>query len=89
MFERILLGVGRRLVVPEWLFRPMVGRDAKKLAKRSKLEPDQRRIQHFAVREITHHAVVRDGEMGHRVFQGGPQSPASTSARPPFHSTLR
>ena len=53
MFERILLGVGRRMVpVPECLFRPMVQRDTKKLAKRPALEPDQRRIQHFAVREI-------------------------------------
>jgi hypothetical protein len=38
--------------VPEWLFRPMVNRDAKKLAKRPVLEPDERRVQHFAVREI-------------------------------------
>jgi len=53
MFERILLGVGRRMVpVPEWLFRPMVKRDTKKLARRQGLEPDQRRVQHFAVREI-------------------------------------
>jgi len=53
VFERVLLGVGRRMVpVPEWLFRPMVGRDAKRLARRRALEPDQRRVQHFAVREI-------------------------------------
>lgn len=53
MFERILLGVGQRMVpVPEWLFQPMVKRDAKKLARRPDLEPDQRRVQHFAVREI-------------------------------------
>ena len=53
MFERILLGLGQRMVpVPEALFRPMVRRDAKKLAKRPALEPDQRRVQHFAVREI-------------------------------------
>ena len=53
MFERVLLGVGQRMVpVPEWLFRPMVNRDAKKLAKRPALEPDERRVQHFAVREI-------------------------------------
>lgn len=53
MFERILLGVGRHMVpVPEWLFRPMVSRDARRLAKRSALEPDERRVQHFAVREI-------------------------------------
>jgi len=53
MFERVLLGVGRRMIpVPEWLFRPMVNRDAKKLASRPALEPDQRRVQHFAVREI-------------------------------------
>jgi hypothetical protein len=38
--------------VPECLFRPMVQRDARKLARRPKLEPDQRRVQHFAVREI-------------------------------------
>jgi hypothetical protein len=53
VFERILLGVGRRMVpVPEWLFRPMVRRDAKKLAKRPTLEPDERRVQYLAVREI-------------------------------------
>ena len=53
MFERVLLGVGRRMVpVPEVLFRPMVRRDANKLAKRPDLEPKQRRVQHFAVREI-------------------------------------
>ena len=38
--------------VPEALFMPMVRRDANKLAKRSELEPDERRLQHFAVREI-------------------------------------
>ena len=53
MFERVLLGVGKRMVpVPECLFRPMVKRDANKLAKRPALEPDERRVQHFAVREI-------------------------------------
>lgn len=53
MFERILLGVGRRMVpVPEWLFARMVQRDAGKLAKRPALKPDERRAQHFAVREI-------------------------------------
>jgi hypothetical protein len=53
MFDRILLGVGQRMVpVPEWLFKPMVKRDTKKLARRPDLEPDQRRVQHFAVREI-------------------------------------
>jgi hypothetical protein len=53
MFNRILLGVGQRMIpVPEWLFRPMVNRDANKLAKRPVLEPNQRRVQHFAVREI-------------------------------------
>jgi len=53
MFGRVLLGVGRRMVpVPEVLFRPMVRRDANKLAKRSCLETDERRVQHFAVREI-------------------------------------
>jgi len=30
----------------------MVQRDAKKLSKRPALDPDQRRVQHFAVREI-------------------------------------
>jgi len=38
--------------VPEWLFRPMVQRDANKLERRPVLEPDERRVQHFAVREI-------------------------------------
>ncbi len=38
--------------VPEWLFRRMVRHDVKKLAKRPPLGPDQRRVQHFAVREI-------------------------------------
>jgi len=53
VFEKVLLGVGRRMVpVPEALFKPMVERDAKKLAKRRDLEPDERRVQHFAVREI-------------------------------------
>lgn len=53
MFERILFGVGRHMVpVPEWLFRPMVQRDANKLERRPVLEPDERRVQHFAVREI-------------------------------------
>ena len=53
MFERILLGVGRRaLPVPEFLFRKMVGRDVGKMARRPGLDPDERRLQHFAVREI-------------------------------------
>ena len=53
MFERVLLGVGRRMVpVPEWIFQPMIRRDIRKMAKRPPLEPDQRRVQHFAVREI-------------------------------------
>jgi len=53
MFERVLLGVGRRMVpVPEFLFNPMVRRDANKLARRRELEPDERRVQNFAVREI-------------------------------------
>ena len=53
MFERVLLGVGKRMVpVPEFVFRPMVKRDAGKLARRRPLEPDERRAQHFAVREI-------------------------------------
>jgi hypothetical protein len=53
MIERVLLGVGRHMVpVPEWVFRPMVNRDANKLSKRPALEPDERRVQHFAVREI-------------------------------------
>jgi hypothetical protein len=38
--------------VPELLFRGMVRRDAKKLAKVSGLEPNERRVHHFAVREI-------------------------------------
>ena len=40
------------LPVPEWLFRPLVSRDAKRLAKRPALKPDERRVHHFAVREI-------------------------------------
>jgi hypothetical protein len=53
MFERILLGVGRRMVpVPELLFRRLVDRDAGKLGKRPPLDPEQRRVHHFAVREI-------------------------------------
>jgi hypothetical protein len=53
MFERILLGVGRRMVpVPECLFRSMARRDTRKLARVSSLEPNERRVQHFAVREI-------------------------------------
>jgi hypothetical protein len=53
MFKRVLLGVGRRMVpVPEALFAPLVRRDAGKLARRGGLEPDQRGVQHFAVREI-------------------------------------
>jgi hypothetical protein len=53
VFERILLGVGQRMVpVPEWMFRKMVERDARKLARRPPLEPDERQVQHFAVREI-------------------------------------
>ncbi len=61
MFERILLGLGRRMVpVPECLFRTMVQRDAKKLAKRPALAPDERRVQHFAVMEIPrrHEAIA-------------------------------
>ena len=38
--------------VPEALFKPLIRRDANKLTKRSKLEPDERRVQYFAVREI-------------------------------------
>jgi hypothetical protein len=38
--------------VPEALFKPLIQRDARKLARRQVLEPDQRRVQHFAVREI-------------------------------------
>jgi hypothetical protein len=53
MFERILLGVGRRMVpVPMFLFRTMARRDTRKLARNSELEPDERRTHHFAVREI-------------------------------------
>jgi hypothetical protein len=53
MFETVHLGVGKRMIpVPELIFRPMVRRDTRKLAGRPGLEPDQRRVQHFAVREI-------------------------------------
>lgn len=53
MFDRILLGVGHRMVpVPECLFRSIVRRAAGKLARRPDLESDERRVQHFAVREI-------------------------------------
>jgi hypothetical protein len=53
VFERILLGVRRRIVpVPECLFRVAVKRDTGKLARRAVLDADQRRVQHFAVREI-------------------------------------
>jgi len=38
--------------VPECLFRKMVKRDAGRLAERPTLKPDERRVQHFAVREI-------------------------------------
>jgi hypothetical protein len=38
--------------VPEWLFRAMARRDKKRMAKRRRLAPDQRRVQHLAVREI-------------------------------------
>jgi hypothetical protein len=38
--------------VPECLFRKMVERDARRLAKRPALAPDERRVQHFAVMEI-------------------------------------
>ena len=40
------------LPIPEWLFRPMVDRDARKLATRPPLAPAARSAQHFAVREI-------------------------------------
>jgi hypothetical protein len=53
MFEKVYLGIGKRMVpVPEFIFRPMVKRDTKRIASRPTLEPDQRRVQHFAVREI-------------------------------------
>ena len=53
MFEKVLVGVGKRMIpVPEFIFRPMVQRDVRKLDSRPELEPDQRRVQHFAVREI-------------------------------------
>ena len=53
MAGKILLGVGRRMVpVPGWLFGAMARRDEKRIAKRRPLTPDQRRVQHFAVREI-------------------------------------
>jgi len=38
--------------VPEWLIRAMARRDEKRIARRRPLGPDQRRVQHFAVREI-------------------------------------
>jgi len=51
--DKILLGVGRRMVpVPGWLFGAMARRDAKRMARRRPLEPHHRRVQHFAVREI-------------------------------------
>ena len=44
MFERVLVGVGRRMVpVPGWLFGAMARRDEKRIAKRRPLTPDQRR----------------------------------------------
>ena len=53
MFETVLVGVAKRMIpVPEFIFRPMVQRDTARLANRPELEPDQRRVQHFAVREI-------------------------------------
>ena len=53
MFERIFLGVGRRMIpVPEALFRAIVRHDARKLERVSALEPDERRVHHFAVREL-------------------------------------
>jgi hypothetical protein len=53
MFERILLGVGRRMVpLPEWLLGVMARRGARSLARGAALEADERRVQHFAVREI-------------------------------------
>jgi hypothetical protein len=53
VFGTLNPGVGKRLVpVPEFIFRSMLKRDVKKLAGRPALEPDQRRVQHFAVREI-------------------------------------
>ena len=53
MSERVLVGVGRRMVpVPEWLIRTMARRDEKRIARRRPLGTDQRRVQHFAVREI-------------------------------------
>ena len=63
MFASIFLGVGRRMVpVPEALFKPLIRRDANKLARRSELEPDERRVQHFAVREIPrrHEAIAAE-----------------------------
>lgn len=53
MSEKILLGVGRRMVrVPKWLFAAMARRDEKRIGKRRPLTHDQRRVQHFVVREI-------------------------------------
>lgn len=58
MFERVLLGVGRRVVpLPECFFRLVVRRDGRKLTRRSRLEPDERRVHHFAVREIPRRRV--------------------------------
>lgn len=53
MSERVLLGFGRRMVsVPEWMLRRMAQRDEKRIANRRPLGPNQRRVQHFTVREI-------------------------------------
>ena len=53
MFERILLGVGKRMVpVPEWLLAMRGAEERRNWAKVSRLEPDERRVQYFAVREI-------------------------------------
>ena len=53
MFERVLLGVGRRMFpIPEVLFRAGVRRDSGKLARRPQLEPNERRVHHHAVRQI-------------------------------------
>jgi hypothetical protein len=53
MFERVMLGLGRRMIpLPETVFRAGVRWDAAKLDRRPDLAPDERRVHHHAVREI-------------------------------------
>jgi hypothetical protein len=40
--------------VPGWLFGVMARRDVQRMSGRRPLTPDQRRVQHFVVREIAH-----------------------------------